>query len=201
MNGMTARPMMSPVHNEAGMWWRYARATAVAFLRGAAPPEIHVFGPAFGYGENAYFQGTATYSRMYGGDGSYTTTGLFAFGGPAFTIGALAANGYVNHRRKLAAQRAAAVQWREHQQVGIIGTSHRLLINTAQSGWLPFDYGAVTEYYPDLTAWSLTMGFGGESPPLRLIGPPVPAAAVLVSVALAPGRWHHDPRLAPLLRS
>lgn len=196
----TAAAMKAPEPDgptEPEVWWDYARSAAAAFLRRSAPPEIQVFGPVFNPGEYAFFHGQAQYARMYGGDGAYSTTGMLALGSPAFTVGALAASGYVNHRRKVRAQREAMVQWRDHQAIGVIGTNQRLLLNIAQFGWMPVYFGTISEFYPDLTSWSLTMRFAGSSP-VQLVGPVVPVTAVLTSVALAPERWHQDPRLAPL---
>jgi hypothetical protein len=149
--------------------------------------------------ETAYFSATASYARLYGGDGSYSTTGLLALGSPAFMLGAFAASGYINHRRKAAARRDAQQRWRDSQRVGLIGTSRRLLVSTAERGWLSFDYGAITEFYPDVQSCALTLGFGTRCSPLLLSGPPVLAACLLVSAAVAPDSWPHDPRLAPLL--
>lgn len=87
-------------------------------------------------------------------------------------LGAFAASGYINHRRKAAARRDAQQRWRDSQRVGLIATSQRLLVNVAGHGWLSFDYGAVTEYYPDLGQRALTLGFGQETSPMRLSGPP-----------------------------
>lgn len=191
-----ARAAVSEQH---AWWWKYARASAMAFRAGQAPPEVEVFGPVLDDGESVYFSGSAQYARMYGGDGSYSTTGFIALGSPAVLAGSVAATTYINRRRKVAAAREAVVQWRSHQQVAIIGTSHRLLVHVADKGWLSFYYSAVSEYYPDPQTWSLTLGFGEQCSPLRLVGLPVPAACVLVCVALDPQRWWRDPRLASLL--
>lgn len=196
----TATPQSGGLQHEADQWWRYARQVATAFRENTELPTIQVFGPVLLDGECAFFQATANYSRMYGGDGSYTTTGLVALGSPAFMVGSLAASGYINHRRKTRAQRDAAQRWRDHQRAGLIVTSDRLLVNTSESGWLSFYYGAVSEYYPDLTNRSLTLAFGGQCSPLCLQGPPAPAAAVVVGAAIAPQRWAQDPRIGPLWR-
>ncbi|MCZ0730658.1 hypothetical protein [Mycolicibacterium iranicum] len=195
-----AVPSSTPVPvSEHARWWSYAQACAVAFRLGEAPPEIDVFGPVLDHDECVYFSATAQYARLYGGDGSYTTNGFVAFGRPAVMAGALAASAYVNHRRKVAARREAVSRWRDQQQSMVIGTSSRLMVNTVEHGWLSFYYSAVNEYAPDLPRWALTLGFGSQCVPMQLVGPCVPAAAVLVSVALDPQRWWRDPRLGPLL--
>ena len=193
------RPAAAAERSEREQWWEYARGAAARLLEGQAPPPVQVYGPVLNHGETAFFSATANYARLWGGDGSYTSTSLLALGSPGFMIGAFAVNGYFNHRRKAAARRDAQVRWREHQRVGLVGTSHRLLVNTASQGWLTFAYGAVTEYYPDIQNCALTVGFGDRGEPLLLSGPPVLAASLLLSAAVAPDTWPHDPRLAPLL--
>lgn len=194
------RPATTSSRGRREQWWDFAHTAAVGLLDGKPPPPVQVYGPVLMRGEAAFFTASADYSRLYSGDGSYTTTGLLALGSPGFMLGAFAASGYINHRRKAAARRDAQQRWRDSQRVGLIATSQRLLVNVAGHGWLPFDYGAVTEYYPDLGQRTLTLGFGQETSPMRLSGPPVLAACVLVGAAVAPDSWHQDPRLAPLLR-
>lgn len=193
------KPAAATGRGEREQWWDYARGAAAGMLEGTLPPPVQVYGPVLRRGESAYFSATANYARLYGGDGSYTTTGLLALGSPAFMIGAFTASGYMNHRRKAAARRDAQLRWRESQRVGLVGTSDRLLVNTAAQGWMTFDYGAITEYYPDVQNHSLTLGFGDQGAPLLLSGPPVLAACLLVGLAVAPETWPQDPRLAPLL--
>lgn len=185
--------------SEEQQWWAYACAAAETARAGELPPAIQVYGPVLDPDEIAFFHSTAGYARMYGGDGTYSKTGFLALGRPALVAGTLAASAYVNHRRKVAARRDAMVQWREHQHVSVIGTSHRLMVNTPQNGWMSFWYGGVSEYYPDPATWSLTLGFDGQTPPLRLVGPPIPAAGLIVAIALTGERFVDDPRLAPLL--
>lgn len=188
---------------ESQAWVEYARTTAAALLaEDTGPPAIAVYGPVLYPDEDAFFEGSADYARLYGGDGTYESSSLLALGSVPFMVGAFAANGVLNQRRKAKARREAAVVWREQQRVGLVGTTHRLLINTAQQGWMSFDYSAVSEFYPDFQSPqnpSLTMGFGNIAPPMRLSGPPVAAAAVLVAAATSPGRWAQDPRLRPIL--
>lgn len=193
------RPAAANERSERQQWWDYARGAAAGLLEGKAPPPVQVYGPVLNRGETAFFSATANYARLWGGDGTYTNTGLLALGSPAFMVGAFAASGYINHRRKAAARRDAQVRWREQQRVGLIATSHRLLVNTAERGWLTFTYSAVTEYYPDVQNGALTLGFGEQCVPLLLSGPPVVPACVLVSAAVAPDTWDQDPRMAPLL--
>ena len=100
-------------------------------------------------------------------------------------LGAFAACGIINHRRKVGARRDAVVQWRDHQRAGIIATSHRLMVRTDR-GWATYAYGAISDYYPDLESSILTLGFGGQCAPMLLAGPAVPAVTVLVAAATMP---------------
>ncbi len=153
-----------------------------------------MYGPVFNPGERALFQGKVNYARLYGGDGTYTSTGMFVLGNPAVMLGSLAAAGIINHRRKTRARRDAALQWRDHQNGAFIVTNQRLLVHTDR-GWAPNAYGAITELYPDLENWTLTIGFGDRGAPMLLNGPPVPAIALITAAATMPDRWMHDPRL------
>lgn len=79
-----------------------------------------------------------------------------------------------------------SVQWRDHQPVSVLATNQRLLCNTGSRGWLSFWFGGVTELYPDLSSWSLTLGFE-DGDPLRLEGPATPGVVPLgVLLARAP---------------
>jgi hypothetical protein len=184
--------------NEAEVWAQYARRVAAALRGGTALPEITVYGPVFRPGERAFFQTSVNYARLYGGDGTYNTSGLLALGSPAFMLSSLAASGIINHRRKARARRDAAVVWRDHQRAGLIATSHRLMIHTGR-GWGTYAYGAITEFYLNLESATVTIGFGDQGAPMLLNGSPVRAAAVLVAAATMPDRWAQDPRLSALL--
>jgi hypothetical protein len=113
-------------------------------------------------------------------------------------VGALAVNAAINHRRKVAARREAEVRWRDEHRVQVIATNHRLLCNT-DDGWENYWYGSVTEFYPDLDRWSMTLGFDGCAP-LRLCGPVTPALILWTATAVLGERWASDPRLARLLQ-
>ncbi len=64
-----------------------------------------------------------------------------------------------------------------------------------------FPRGTITEFYPNLETSTLTIGFGGQGPPLLLNGLPVGAVAVVVAAATMPDRWAQDPRLSTLFAS
>lgn len=191
---------VSPAASQDREHWRqYAGSVADKLRRGELPPAVSVFGPVLARDEQAFFQGSVSYARMYGGDSTYYTSDLMALGSWKFMAGAYALNGYVNHRRRKAARREATVCWRDHQHAQLIATDRRLMVHVAPHGWQSFDYLAITEYYPNLQESSLTLGFGDSVAPLMLAGNAIPAASVLVSAVAAPHSWDQDPRLAPLL--
>ncbi|WP_131829149.1 hypothetical protein [Mycobacterium numidiamassiliense] len=141
----------------------------------------------------------ATYSRFYGGDGSYQHSNLFVIGRPTVMIAAMAGNAILNSRRKAHALKAATPCWRSQQPCQIIATNRRLLCHIAVHGWISFYYDAIAEFCPDLYAWTLTLGFDDRCAPLRLSGPPMPALSLWVAIGVEGARWHTDPRLRPLL--
>lgn len=185
--------------DEWQQWWSYARNAARRFAHGITPPEIEVFGPVLAADEFGLLQADLGYSRLYAaGDGRYEKTGMFVVGRPAVMVGALAVGAAVNQRRKVAAQRAAEQRWRDHQQISVTVTNHRLLCNTADAGFDSYYYGAISEFYPDLDGWQLTLAFEGQCAPLRLVGPAAPALSLWVATAVLGERWARDSRLAKL---
>lgn len=192
-----------PVHRpsteevEASSWWAYACGTARSLRAGDPPAAVSIYGPLLNSGEDGRFSTNMCYSRWYGGDATYTRSNIFAFGSVPFMIGAFGVNELMNQSRKAAAERDAAVQWRETQMASVVVTSQRLLCGTVQ-GWLSFWFSAVTEFFPDLDNWTVTLGFEGQTSPLRLSGPPAPAVALWTAHALLGERWQDDPRLERL---
>jgi hypothetical protein len=184
--------------DEWTQWWHYARRSARLFAVGVEPPTIEVFGPVLDVDEVGFLSADVTYSRRYGGSGHYSRSELLILGRPAVMVGALAVNAAINHGRKVAARRKAQLRWRDEQRVQVIATNYRLLCNTDQ-GWEAYWYGDVTEFYPDLDRWSMTLGFDGF-PPLRLCGPAAPALCLWTATAVLGERWVSDPRLVRLLR-
>lgn len=182
-------------------WWTYARATARMAYRhpAVAPPRIEVYGPVLDSDETALLSTHATYSRFYAEDESYQRSDLFVLGHPAVMIAAMAGNAILNAHRNANARNAATPCWRSQQPSPIIATNQRLLCHDATGGWLSFYYDAATEFYPDLQAWTLTLGFGDQCAPLRITGPPAPALSLWAAIGIEGQRWHSDPRLGPLL--
>jgi hypothetical protein len=155
-------------------------------------------GPVMGSGEFALLSADAAYSRLYGADSGYVPASVLVMGRPAAAFGALTIQAIINHRRKKAAARAAAVQWREQQTVGVIATTERILCNTGH-GLISAYYQTVTEFHPELESWTLTMGFGQDFAALRLQGPAAPALSLWAAKVILGDDWVYDPRLAPLL--
>jgi len=185
-------------HNEWHWWWNHARITARLLARGVDPPAIDVFGPVLDQDEEAVLSTGMHYSRQYGGDGCYQKADLLIVGRPAVMAAGFAISAAVNHRRKVAARREAQVRWRDHQHVQVIATSDRLLCST-DKGWFSAWYENVTEFYPDLQSWSVTLGFEPGVAPLRLSGPPAPMICLWAATCLLGERWANDPRLNALV--
>ncbi len=193
------RAPIAAVHDEWQRWWMYAQGAARRYARGISPPEINVYGPVLAAGEVGLLEAQLSYSRLYAaGDGRYHKNDMFVVGKPAVMVGALAVNAAINHRRKVAARRAAEQRWRDQQQIQVTVTNRRLLCNTLDQGFESYSYGAVTEFYPDLDGWQVTLGFKGKCAPLRLAGPAVPAVCLWVAAAVLGERWMTDPRLTRL---
>ena len=174
------------------------RPTARLLARGIAPPAIDVFGPVLDQDEEAVLSADMHYSRQYGGDGRYQKADLLVVGRPAVMAAGFGFSAAINHRRKVAARRVAELRWRDHHHVQVTATTDRLLCSTAK-GWLSAWYGNITEFYPDLQSWSLTIGFEPGIAPLRLSGPPAPMICLWAATCLLGDRWANDPRLRPLL--
>ena len=192
----TAHPVRDA--DEWNHWWNCARRSARLFAEGIEPHAIQVFGPVLEPDESALLCANVTYSRHYGVDAHYNRSDLLVLGRPAVMVGALVINAAINHRRKVAARRDAEVRWRDHHRVQAIATNYRLLCNTDR-GWQNYWYGDVTEFYPDLDGWTVTLAFDGYAP-LRLSGPAAPALSLWTATAVLGERWVSDPRLARLLQ-
>lgn len=180
-------------------WWQYARVSAARFAAGVEPVGVDIYGPILVEGEEAILETDVTTSRMYGGGNArYNRNDLVMLGRPAVMVGALAINEVFNHRRKVAARRRAEVRWRDDQRAHLWATTLRLIIE-GRHGLESYWYSTVTEFYPDLARWSLTLAFDDGSDPLRIVGAPVPALCLWTATAVLGEGWEHDPRLASLL--
>lgn len=194
-NAASATPVNAP--DPYRWWWDKACTTARQISTGVAPPTIDIWGPVWEPGEHAVLSTDISYSRLYGGSGTYTQAGTFAFGRPAVMAGALAVTAAINYRRKTAAARDAVPRWRDHQRAQVIVTTQRMVCAT-DTGTEHIWWEAITDLHPDLSSWSLTLGFGPEYSPMLLSGPAAPALSVWAAAAVFGASWCFDPRLALL---
>jgi hypothetical protein len=179
-------------------WWEYACENARWLRAGNPPPVVDVWGPVLNPGEQGRMPvAKLAYSRLYGGDGRYTRNSLFVFGSTDFVLGAWGINALVNAQRKAAAQKRAAVQWRDQQVAPVVVTSAQVMCSTKALGWLNFPFSRIVEFVPELDNWSVTLAFAKTSP-MRLTGPPAPAVALWIAHGLYGDRWMDDQRLASL---
>jgi hypothetical protein len=181
--------------------WELGIDWARWLLDGNAPQPLHVYGVVLDPGEVAYLQTTAQYSRFYGGNGNYTTSGGFFIGKPGLVLGLMAANAAVNAGRKAAAKRDARPSWRDLQELPVLATNLRLICHLPTKGWMSFYYSAVQEFYPDTANWTITFGFQ-NAVPLRIGGLTTPTLSVLTAWCVhGNGRWQGEPGIAPLIQA
>lgn len=178
-------------------WWRYTYECATALINGVEPPPATVYGPVLEDDERPRLCTTAGISRLLAGDGSYQRSSLLLFGTAGLTLGMLAAQGIVNHRRRQRARRDQLPAWRLHRAGTVIVTDRRIMCSGTDGALLDFWFGAVTEFYPDLAARTIVLAFGDECAPLRLDGAAAPAVALWTAVGLYGDQWVNDPRLHP----
>lgn len=130
-------------------------------------------------GESLVDQFRAKYARFYGQNVTYRTGGVVAMGSPLFVVGAMLGSSVGNANARAQAQRQAAAQWREIQYVDVFVTDRRLIIPVG-GRTLSFYYDALTAFYPELDAMTLTLDFGDKTEPLQLFSPSIAAASVLI---------------------
>ena len=110
---------------------------------------------------------------------SYTQSSGMFFGSPAFVLAGMGATAISNSARRRAAERLAADQWREHQQVRCLVTEQRILLQRADYQWLSFYFSPPADFaLPPPPANGLFFAEFEDTSPLRLEG----AAAVIASV-------------------
>lgn len=183
---------------EAEQWWQYSRRCAAALHAGLPPTPVNVYGPVLEPGESALLTANVSYTRYCEMSASYSSMPLVVAGRPAVMFGALAVQGLVNHRRKAAAQRQAAAQWRWHQTSSVIVTTDRLLCATRPHGLVSLWFSDCTEFHPDLQQWTLTLNFGSIAP-VRFSGVATAALSLFSAYGIFGDAWPDDPRLAALL--
>lgn len=163
--------------------WNNARMTASSLTRGERLTKIDLSWLVLQDGEEAYVDTAATYSRYYGGDGTYMhVNGLF-LGSASFVTAGLATTVLANKMQRDAARADAIQRWRELQSVRLIVTNYRILCY-ANGRWLSFYYGGVVAFYPEPLAWSLVLEFS-DTEPLRLMGHAAPTVCAFAVWALS----------------
>lgn len=169
-----------PASTQADYQAGYGRAAQMCRVlsAGGQPAALQSHTVMTAQGERILWQMQAEYRRFYGQDVTYGQGGVFAIGPPLFTIGMLAGSAVANRGARKNAEALAAAQWREFQYSPVLVTDRRLVIH-ANGQWLSFYYGALTAVYPEADQFTLVLDFEGAEP-LRLEGPDVPTAALLV---------------------
>ena len=187
--GVTARALVG----------HYARGCAAALRAGYQPPALAIYGPVMYPEEVPLLSAPAGHARLIGGDGQYRHTSLLLLGSPAVVVAGLAAQGFINHRRRRQARRDAVSCWLPCGEATVIATTQRLLCNRTDDGWISFWFQDVDEFYPELQHYAVTIGFAENCATLRLHGPAIRTLALWSAVGILGDRWADDPRLAALL--
>jgi hypothetical protein len=177
--------------------WNSARAFRLMLLRNEVPPSLEQWNVPAHAGERFFASAPMTYARYYGQDVQYSSGGGFAFGHPAFVVGAMAVSSTANSISRSNARAQAAQQWREWQIAHVLISNQRLVVNAAGQ-WMSFPYDAMTAVYPEVAAQTLVCQFSDTSP-LLLQGPHTPIAAIMTTFATH-GRdgLERHPSLLPL---
>jgi hypothetical membrane protein len=157
--------------------WDHARALAISLLSDDPGGRFRPWDVVLDPGEAAVVDCPAGYARFYGTTVSYTQSSGTFFGSPAFVLAGMGATAISNSARRRAAERLAADQWREHQQVRCLVTEQRILLQRADYQWLSFYFSAIVSMHP-FPAEGLFFAEFEDTSPLRLEG----AAAVIASV-------------------
>lgn len=158
-----------------------ARRLAESLARGAQLEPLHVAGLPLVLGEHAYAEVDVVAWRWLAADVDYERRSTLLGGPVLMTVSALAsATG--NRRRRLAAERAAAPQWRPFGLVRVVVTDRRLLF-WHEGAWWSVSFDAVALWDVDAGASALTVSLSVGAP-YRLSGPSVPLL-VLVLLWLA----------------
>lgn len=171
-------------HEELQRSLNHGRTMARDLLTGQPSSTISPWDVLLEDGETAFVDCPAGYARYYGTTVSYTQTSGAFVGHPAFVIAGLGVTAISNSSARRRANRMAADQWREHQQVRCLVTDQRILVQRADSQWLSFYYSAMVSMHP-FPADGLFFAEYETTSPLRLEG----RAAVLAAVATVWSRF------------
>lgn len=178
---------------------RFAQSVRDGYLRGERPRALPATDVLPVGDERFLLRGSCLYQRYYGQDVHYSTSNPVALGRPSFVAAVMVTSAVSNASARSSAQARARSQWREHQVAETIVSDHRIWCRSATHGWISFDFGAVTAFYPDPVNQTLVMEFASASP-LFLRGPIIPAACIIaIWHRLGDDGLRQHPAIAPLL--
>ena len=187
-NELMARQMEQQIYAEGGLRCDFEARTIAreqatqwceALMRGDRLSAMENFNLNLEPGEGIVDQYRAKYARFYGQNMTYQTGGVFAMGSPLFVAGAIIGSAVGNANARARAQRMAAAQWREIQYVDVLVTERRLIIPIG-GRTLSFYFNAVTAFFPEIDAMTLTLDFGDRTEPMQLFSPNTAATSVLL---------------------
>lgn len=134
-----------------------------------------------GPGEVAYADLSADGWRYFGLDSVAYERRALLVGGPCLMAITAFITAMGNWRRRQAAERAAAPQWRPLGHLRVVVTSDRLLVWHA-GGWWSVWFSSIAAVRSDPARWTLDLLFDADAP-YRLIGVEMPCLAVVLSHA------------------
>lgn len=143
----------------------------------------NVEGSSLTTGESVHAELQATGWRYYAVDSVAYERRILLAGGPFLMALTAIVSAVGNHRRRAAAERVAAAQWRPLGPLRIVVTSDRLLV-WHQGAWWSVWLAAVTNVCFERAHESLDLYFEGDVP-YRLVGPQVPALALLLDAVVS----------------
>lgn len=154
-----------------------ARRLAESLAQGAQLEPLHVDGLPLVHGEHAYAEVDVEGWRWLAADVVYERR-LTLLGGPVLMTVSALASAIGNRRRRLAAERISAPQWRPLGTVRVVATDRRLLVWHESAWWsVPFD--AVAAWDVDAGSPALTLSLT-DGAPYGLAGPSVPLLVVVL---------------------
>ena len=106
---------------EMSSWWTYACSTARRLRADQPPPVVEIYGPLLHSNECGRLSANLVYSRLYGGNASYSRNNLFAFGSLGFMVGAMGVIGITPTRSYAPLKRwwsSSPARRRSHQHMG-----------------------------------------------------------------------------------
>jgi len=155
---------------------------AEALANGGRLEERVVQGAPLGVGEVAYGDLTATGWRYFALGHALYEKRTILVGGPLLMMATGLASAIGNRNARVAAEAAAAPQWRPLGSLRIVLSSERLLVWHQQAWWSVWLSGITdVRRYPEHQTLDL---FFGSDPPYRLVGPDVVPLGVVLAQAV-----------------